>query len=67
MWSTKEFLIFFAGAAALHTLSHIALYMLIQLPMQFGPINLTPQLNNYVIVISAFITAGLIWWANSVK
>ncbi len=65
MWSTKEFLIFFAGATAFHTLSHIALYFMVSLPMQFGPIILTNQLNNYAIVISSLITAGLLWWANT--
>lgn len=65
MWTKKEWIIFLAGAATLHTLTHISLQFTTILPINYFGIELTPQLNIYVSVISVIITAGLFWWAQS--
>ena len=65
MWSTRDIIIFCAGAQAFHTLTHVLMVRLCTLPIQLGPIAFTPQLNMYAIVINAVITVLLLWWANS--
>lgn len=63
-FSNKEWIIFFAGAEAFHTLSHILLGYLHVLPIKFFSITWTKQLNYLGIIINALITVGLLWWAS---
>jgi len=67
MWSKKEILIFLAGAAVFHTLSHIFLPMVISLPMQVSFFTFTDQMNIFAIIVSAVIAIGLLWWADKSK
>jgi hypothetical protein len=67
MFSKRDIIIFCAGAAAFHTLSHIGLSLFATLPMEFSFITLTPVLNFWAILISAGITGTLLWWASTLK
>lgn len=62
-FTKKEWIVFFAGAEAFHTLSHLLLYIS-AVPFYFYGIIVTPQLNLWAFVINAIITLWLIWWAN---
>lgn len=59
----KEWVIFFAGAEAFHTFSHIIFYFSGALPVTFYTIVVTQQLNLWAIIINAVITILLLWWA----
>ena len=63
MWSTKEIVIFLAGAEAFHTLSHYFLAQFIPFPMQIWSFRFTKQYNTYAIIINAIITIALLWWS----
>lgn len=67
MWSKKDFIIFFAGVEAFHTVSHAIVAITGVLPLQFAFITWTQQLNIIAIVVNALITAGLLWWASRLK
>jgi hypothetical protein len=67
MWAKKDFIIFFAGFEACHTLAHIIIGASGILPLQFFFINWTPQLNIFAIAIHGLITIGLLWWASRLK
>ncbi|NDE63608.1 MAG: hypothetical protein EB053_04560 [Chlamydiae bacterium] len=67
MFKLRDVCIFIAGAAFFHMVSHILLPFYVELPYQFGCINLTNSLNNVVIVISAIVTAGLLWVSTKLK
>ena len=60
----KHVLIFLAGAAALHTLSHILFAFSGKLPMHVWGMDWTQGYNVVAIVVSAVITAGLLFWAS---
>jgi len=62
MWSTRDIILFLAGAEAFHTLSHIVIAFSGLLPIKICSITWTKQLNVLGIVINALITAGLLWW-----
>ena len=64
MFTTKELVIFFAGAEAFHTISHILIGYLHILPIKLFSITWTQQLNFWAILINAVITALLLWWAS---
>ncbi len=64
MFTTKELVIFFAGAEAFHTISHILIGYLHILPIKLFSITWTQQLNFWAIIINAVITALLLWWAS---
>ncbi|HRN78273.1 MAG TPA: hypothetical protein PLU71_03465 [Candidatus Dependentiae bacterium] len=66
-WTQKEFIIFLAGAEAFHTLAHLYIALVGTLPIQFGGITITPQLNMFALIINAIITVGLLWWAQTMK
>lgn len=61
--SHKEWFIFFAGAEAFHTLSHIMLYFSNVLPITFYSIEVTQNLNVWAIILNAFFTYILLKWA----
>lgn len=63
MWSKREIIIFFTGAQAFHTLSHILIGMSDILPIKFIGINWTSKFNIYAIIINGIITLGLFYWA----
>jgi len=67
MFKLRDVVIFFAGAAFFHTLSHIILPYFISMPLDIGIMVLTPTLNLWIIVINAFITLALLWWAYKLK
>ena len=64
MFTTKELVIFFAGAEAFHTISHILIGYLHILPIKLFSITWTQQLNFWAILINAAITVVLLWWAS---
>lgn len=64
MFSKKEIIIFFAGAAALHTINHLFIQYAGVLPLNFFSITLTEQLNMVAIIASGLLTAVLLWWAS---
>lgn len=61
----RDALVFFAGAEAFHTLSHVWLGLSGMLPMelQFPSITITQDLNVFAIVVNALITVGLLYGA----
>lgn len=67
MWSKKDVLIFFAGALACHTLSHLTIQFTQLLPIQLLGFTLTYNFNIIVIIVSLILTLALIWWASRVK
>jgi hypothetical protein len=67
MWSKKDYIIFFAGVEAFHTLCHIIISISGTLPIQFFFITWTQPLNIIGIVVNAVITLGLLWWASRLK
>lgn len=60
----KHVIIFLAGAAAFHTLAHILFAFSGKLPMHVWGMNWTQGYNLVAIVVSAVITAGLLFWAS---
>ncbi len=58
-------LYFLAGAAALHTISHIWLAYSGLLPLVAWGFTVTPQANNIIIAVSALLTLGLLYLAKS--
>jgi hypothetical protein len=67
MVSTREWIIFLAGAQTFHTITHILMNVSGALPIRFFAINLTPQLNIGAIFVNLLITAGLFWWLLKVR
>lgn len=67
MFGKKEWILFFAGAEAFHTLSHILISFTDTLPVKFYSIEWTQQLNMYGIVINALVTVALLWWYAKTK
>lgn len=67
MCSKRDLVIFFAGVAAMHTLSHLMIGYLGVLPMTFMSIEWTQNLNMITIVASAVLTVALLWWAKNLK
>ena len=64
MVTTRDIVIFFAGAEAFHTISHILIGYLHILPIKLFSITWTQQLNFWAILINAAITVVLLWWAS---
>lgn len=62
MLTTREWLLFFAGAQAFHTISHIFLYFANILPITIFSISFTQQLNLLAIIINAATTVALLWF-----
>ncbi len=67
MCTLRDIVIFFAGAAFFHTLSHIILPYFVSMPLDIGIMVLTPTLNLWIIGINALITLALLWWAYKLK
>jgi hypothetical protein len=67
MFSKKEWIIFFEGAEAFHTLSHIVIAWAGVLPIHFFFIDWTQHLNMWGIGINAVVTLGLLYWASKLR
>lgn len=67
MLNLRDIVIFFAGAEFFHTLSHIILPYFIILPLDMKFMIFTTSLNKWAIIINAFITIALLWWARRIK
>lgn len=65
-YTKREWIIFFIGAEAFHTLTHL-LMAFNGLPIQFFNITITHSLNMWALIFNALITAGLIYWAQKTK
>lgn len=63
MFNLRDYVIFFAGAAFLHTISHIFFSLFVPLPLNFKVMVLTTANNMWFIIISSIVTILLIWWA----
>jgi hypothetical protein len=66
----RDTVIFLAGVSAFHTLSHVWLGMSDLLPMSvplMRSFTITQSVNGGIIVASAFITVGLVYWAHRLK
>lgn len=59
----REWLLFFAGAEALHTISHLMLHFSNSLPINFYSLVITHQINLWAILCNATATILLLWWA----
>lgn len=61
----RDAMVFFAGAEAFHTLSHVWLGLSGMLPLEiaFPPMTITPGVNLFAIVANALITVGLLYGA----
>lgn len=66
MFSLKNWLIFLAGAEFFHTLSHVMVPFVIQLPLVMDGVTLTSSINNWAIALNALVTVGLLWLAGRV-
>ncbi|MCL4361780.1 hypothetical protein M1446_05495 [Candidatus Dependentiae bacterium] len=67
MFKKRDVVVFLAGAAALHTLSHLLISFTHILPLELYGIVWTQQLNLWTIVISGLITVALLYWAANLK
>lgn len=63
----RDLVIFLAGAAFLHTISHFLLPYYLALPLSTKVMTLTATGNIWVIVISAIVTVLLLWLAKRMK
>jgi hypothetical protein len=59
----RDIVVFFAGAEAFHTLSHIIMAFAFQFPVQMKWMAFTTTMNVFAILINAAITVALLWWA----
>jgi hypothetical protein len=66
----RDTVIFLAGVSAFHTLSHVWLGMSDLLPMSvplMPSFTITQSVNGVIILASALITVGLLYWAHRLK
>lgn len=67
MLTLKNLLIFLAGAAFFHGISHILLPFYVDLPLQMKNFTLTTFLNIWAIIVSGALTIALLWIASKLK
>lgn len=60
MFSLRDFVVFLAGVAFLHTISHLFLAYMVTLPMDFRFMVLTPGINTGAVIVSGIVTVVLI-------
>lgn len=65
MWTKRDLIIFFAGAEAFHTFSHIVLSG--SLPITIWSITVTPTFNMWAIILNAAIAIWLFIWASRLE
>ncbi len=63
MRTFRDWILFFAGAAALHTISHLYIAFAMNLPIETRYITLTSTMNTWTIALSALLTIALLWIA----
>jgi hypothetical protein len=65
----RDALVFLAGAAAFHALSHVWLGLSGMLPMEisFPSMTITPGLNLFAIVVNVLIAVGLLYGAKRLR
>jgi len=63
MWKLRDWVIFMAGGAFVHTLGHIMMPHFINLPIDMKLMVMTSTMNTHVTIVSAVVTVMLIWWA----
>jgi hypothetical protein len=61
MFRLRDVCFFVAGAAFFHMVSHILLPFYVNLPYEFGCITVTNTFNNAIIIVSAIVTAALLY------
>lgn len=64
MVSFRDFIVFLSGAEFFHTLVHVFLHYYEPLPLDLKITVLTPEFNNWSIIINFLITIALMWWAS---
>jgi len=62
MISKRDLGMMLVGAALFHMVGHMIVAWMGILPLQFGSMVLTQQLNMIAIVASAVVAVGLFWW-----
>ncbi len=67
MCTKRDALVFLAGAAAFHTLSHILMPAIVPLPLHVLSFNFTAHMNMLAIAANALITIGLLYWAHRLE
>ncbi|MDP3889065.1 MAG: hypothetical protein Q8Q25_00790 [bacterium] len=67
MYTKRDVVIFFAGFAAFHTLSHLIMGLSRELPITLFSITLTKQHNLWAVILSTAITIWLLVWASRLK
>lgn len=67
MCTLRDVVIFFAGAEFFHTLNHLLLPYMMQLPVDLNFMQLTETLNWWSVGINGVITVLLLWWATKLK
>ena len=65
MYTTRELIIFLAGAQTFHTLSHIIIMYTGSLPIKVFNFSWTKDWNLGAIIINMIITAALFWRAST--
>lgn len=63
----RDIVVFLAGAAFLHTISHVLLPYYVTLPLSTTVMTVTRSDNIWIIVISAIVTVLLLWLAKAMK
>ena len=67
MFNKREWIIFFAGFEALHTLAHMGFALSGILPINIFGINVTYNLDLFAIIFNLIVTILLLFWASKVK
>jgi hypothetical protein len=67
MLTLKNVLIFLAGAAFFHGISHLLLPFYVELPLQGKGFTLTTMINLWTIIVSGSLTIALLWLASKLK
>ncbi len=67
MYSKREWIIFFIGFEAFHTLSHLLISFNGVLPITFFGFTITKSFNMFAILINLVITIGLYIWAEKTR
>ncbi|MBI3623138.1 hypothetical protein HY212_03615 [Candidatus Pacearchaeota archaeon] len=67
MFNKREWIIFFAGFEALHTIAHIGLALSNILPINIFGINFTYNYDLFAIIFNLIVTILLLSWTSKVK
>lgn len=68
MWSKRDWVLFFAGFEAFHTLSHVVIAYLGTTPIRYlYPAGGWQGVNTAVILVNLAITIALVYWAGALS